>query len=603
MKKLVSKHLSNWKNGSWGLDEYINFQGDYQAQDMKQIGSYMENYQEKLKKNNALDFDDLIVKTIELFKKYPEILEKYASRFEYLLVDEFQDTNAVQYEIVKMLSSIHGNIFVVGDEDQSIYSWRGANFQNIFNFRKDFSDVKVFKLERNYRSTEEIVKIANNVIKNNKQRMNKHMWTEKKGGEIPTLLQAYDEKEEALFVARTISKLIAQGYKYSDFAVLMRVNALSRNFEEAFLSYNIPHKIYGGFRFYERVEIKNLIAYLRLFVNPADDVSFARIINFPKRGIGDGTLAKIQELDFTKSLLENTLSDKIKENNALFKKIEDFANQYNSCKNHQADGLLNFVKEVIDCFKIKSAYSVKDEDDISRLMNIDQFVASVKEYEELNPHASLGEFLETITLSSDIDEMGEDGSVVIASVHAVKGLEFKVVFVVGLEEGIFPISRALDSDFELEEERRLMYVALTRAEEKLYLLGASRRFLYGRTQGQIPSRFVKEFEMVSLAPKLNNYQKNEDFSQKIMKFERKNANYEHNSNNFPFNHNDFVKQKKKEERKDFSIFKVGQRVEHPRYGEGEIVEISSDGLVGDIIFDDFGRKSLMLDLAPLTIID
>ena len=448
-KKAVTFHLSNWKNGNQSFHEYLSTHAC--EFDMNKIGLIISKYQEKLAKNNALDFDDLLLKTVELFKKNPEVLNKYAQRFWYILVDEFQDTNTIQYILVKMLSSIHKNIFVVGDEDQCIYSWRGANFQNIFNFKRDFQDVKVFKLERNYRSTSEIINVANNVIKNNSTRLNKNMYTTKLGGQVPTIYNAYDERDEALYVAKNIEKLISQGYEYKDIAVLMRMNALSRSFEEAFLSYDIPHRIFGGFKFYERNEIKNIVSYLRLFVNNKDDVSFIRIINFPRRGIGDGTISKIAQINYQNSLLENCLLlDKNQENLALYKKLNEFIDNYKKLISSSFEKISDFVESVINCFKIKEQYNPKDEDDLDRLMNIEQFVSSVKEFEQENSELSLGDFLESITLRSDNDEIGQGGSVTIATVHAVKGLEFKIVFVVGLEEGVFPISRALNSNNEIE---------------------------------------------------------------------------------------------------------------------------------------------------------
>lgn len=610
IKKAVVKHLSNWKNGSQTLEDYISTHED--EFDMDKIGELIRAYQNKLKKNNALDFDDLLCKTVELFKNFPEVLHYYANRFEYILVDEFQDTNTVQYNLVKMLASIHGNLFVVGDEDQCIYSWRGANFQNIFNLKKDFPDVKVFKLERNYRSTDEIIKIANNVIKNNSARLNKNMWTDKKGGEVPTLYNAYDERDEALYVAKTIVSLKSQGYEYDDMAVLMRMNALSRSFEEAFLSYNIPHRIFGGFKFYERVEIKNVIGYLRLFTNPKDDVSFARIINFPKRGIGDGTLARLAELDYSKSLLENALSDKIKQNSSLYKKFSSFIDGYNKANIATQKPLSKFVENLLNAFQIRQAYNIKDEEDLNRLMNIDQFVSSVKEFESLNPEASLGEFLESITLSSDTDDIGLGGAVTIATVHAVKGLEFKVVFVIGLEEGVFPITRATNSSYELEEERRLMYVALTRAEERLYLTYASKRYLYRESQYQTPSRFCRELGLLSLSTKQNrSMEQDRHFgggysqgnynrlptSEKVYDVDRFNK-----TKSF-FDKSSILRTTVEKPKKDVSVYRVGQKVEHPKYGLGDIVSISDDGLVGDIVFENFGKKSLMLELAPLEIVE
>lgn len=635
IKKSVMKHISNWKNGSQTLDDYLLTHEDEFGMD--KIGELIKAYQNKLKKNNALDFDDLLCKTVELFKSYPQILNYYADRFEYILVDEFQDTNTIQYNLVKMLSSIHGNLFVVGDEDQCIYSWRGANFQNIFNLKKDFPDVKVYKLERNYRSTNEIISVANNVIKNNSARLNKNMWTDKKGGEKPSLFNAYDEKDEAFYVAKTIQKLANEGYEYKDFAVLMRMNALSRSIEEAFLSYNIPHRIFGGFKFYERVEIKNVIGYLRLFTNPKDDISFARIINFPKRGIGDGTLAKLAEIDFEKSLLENVLSKELLQNSSLYKKFQTFIESYSKVVDNPRIPLSGFVESVINAFNIRGAYNSKDEEDLNRLMNIEQFVSSVKEFEALNPEATLNEFLETITLSADTDEIGQGGAVTIATVHAVKGLEFKVVFVIGLEEGIFPISRALYSTNELEEERRLMYVALTRAEERLYLSHASKRYLYRDSQYQTPSRFCRELGLLSLEePSVNkSWQQDRSYGggysynsgngyksgyktyyseSETEKYNDYGASYndvdKFNKTEKTFDHTKFFREERKKEqakkdeaRIDVSKYKVGQSVEHPRYGIGQIVDISTDGLVGDIVFEDFGKKSLMLDLAPLTILD
>lgn len=622
IKKAVVKHISNWKNGSQSLEEYISTHED--EYDMKKIGLYIQDYQNKLKKNNALDFDDLLCKTVELFKTFPQILDYYANRFEYILVDEFQDANTVQYNLVKMLASVHGNLFVVGDEDQCIYSWRGANFQNIFNLKKDFPDVKVYKLERNYRSTSEIIKIANNVIKNNTARLNKNMWTDKEGGEKPTLYNAYDERDEATYVAKTIQNLTYQGYEYKDIAVLMRLNALTRNLEEAFLSYNIPHRIFGGFKFYERVEIKNIIAYLRLFTNPRDDVSFARIINFPKRSIGDATVAKLQELDFQKALLENVLSQNLQENATLYKKFSSFIEEYNQVANVSQKPLSTFVEKVLNAFKIRSAYNPKIEEEFDKLLNIDQFVSSVKEFEALNPDATLSEFLESITLSSDTDDIGEGGAVTIATVHAVKGLEFKVVFIIGLEEGIFPISRALNSTYELEEERRLMYVALTRAEERLYLSHCSKRYLYHGSEYQTPSRFCRELGLLSLERGLNN-NRSYGLDRTYEGFNgygnnRQNSSYSksYNGQTYSPNVDRFNKtssldqaryvrsslQKKEEKpKKDISIYHVGQKVMHPKYTLGQIVAISPDGLVGDIIFDGFGKKSLMLELAPLEIIE
>lgn len=585
-KKQILTHLSNWKNTILSLSEYETAMKD--VADIHKIIQIMNEYENRLKKNNALDFDDLLIKTYQLFVKREDVKIFYAQRFQYILVDEFQDTNTVQYELLKQLSSVHGNIFVVGDEDQCIYSWRGANFKNIFRFKKDFPNVKVFKLERNYRSTGAILEKANKLISNNRSRLDKKLWTESPNGEEPTIYEATDERDEALFVASTIEKMIRQGETPSDFAVLMRLNALTRNIEEAFLAYNIPHKIYGGFKFYERAEIKMLTSYLRLFVNADDDIALIKIINFPKRGIGDGTISKLKAIAGEKSLLRTILENDF--DDGISKKLEDFKTnfQFLSELNLKPDV---FVSEMIEKFHIRQAFDTKTDEGFNKVMNISAFEGAVKEFVKLNPDADLADFLESITLTSETDAIGEGGFVTISTIHAVKGLEFKNVFIIGLEEGIFPISRN-NSYEDLEEERRLMYVAVTRAEKKLFLTHCSRRFLYGKTSYQIPSRFCKELGFYNFRT-----QKISQTGDALSEFSSKSA--------FSFNKNDVFnfKTEKSKSNIDISKYKVGQKVSHPKFGEGEIESISSDGLVADIIFDGFGKKSLMLELAPLTIME
>lgn len=585
-KKEIMWHLSNWKNTVLSLTDYQLAMKD--VVDIRKIVQVMNEYEGRLKKNNALDFDDLLIKTYQLFVKNEDVKNYYAKRFQYVLVDEFQDTDTVQYELLKLLASVHGNIFVVGDEDQCIYSWRGANFKNIFRFKNDFSNVKVFKLERNYRSTNAILEKANKLIAHNRSRLDKKLWTESLGGEEPTIYEANDERDEALFVASTIERMIKQGDSPSNFAVLMRLNALTRNLEEAFLAYNIPHKIYGGFKFYERAEIKMLISYLRLFVNPDDDVALLRIINFPKRGIGDGTISKLKVLAGERSLLKTILDDEL--DDSLRKKLEEFKITFKFLAQldlHPDD----FVSEMIEKFHIKQAFDSKTDEGFNKIMNISAFEGAVKEFVKLNPDANLSDFIESITLTSETDSIGEGGYVTIATIHAVKGLEFKNVFIIGLEEGIFPISRN-NSYEDLEEERRLMYVAVTRAEKKLFLTHCSRRFLYGKTSYQIPSRFCKELGFYNFRT-----QKISQTGGALAEFSSKSA--------FSFNKNDVFnfKTEKSKSNIDISKYKVGQKVSHPKFGEGEIESISSDGLVADIIFDGFGKKSLMLELAPLTIME
>lgn len=571
-KDKIVCHLDNIKNKGLDISEYFmglrEFGGNANFRLYEQI---CYEYEAHLKKNNSLDFDDLLNKTLFLFYNYKDVLNKYAERFKYVLVDEFQDTNLVQYKLVKLLTSVHKNLFVVGDEDQCIYSWRGANFKNIFNLNKDFENVKTFKLERNYRSSKNILNIANNVISNNKERLKKNLWTDKEEGDGPVIYNAFDERDEALFVSKTIDQLLSEGYTYSDFAVLMRVNALSRNIESAFMGYQIPYKIYGGFKFYERAEVKMLLAYLSIFVNPKDEISLLKTINFPKRGIGEMAIFNLQQEAKDMHLLDYLLSEKFKFSK-YYSKLEKFVETIKLLKEEMnICSLFDFVKSVITNFSLDLAYAGKDEEAINRLKNIDSFLTSVQEFEEEHEDATISDFLADVLLKSDSDNIQENGFVSLATVHAVKGLEFKVVFVVGLEEGIFPLSRASLSESELEEERRLMYVAVTRAEEKIYLVHATKRFMYGKSNYQKESRFLAELGIV-------------DKKKPRVKF------FETNS-------------KIKNEDSFESGFVVGNKVFHSRFGEGKIVNISDDGLVADIDFEDFGRKSLMLNLASLEKLD
>ena len=561
----IEHHIDNIKNKGLDIEEYflsLMRYGNERA--LKEYMRAVFMYEERLKKNNSLDFDDLLNKTLFLFQNYGEVLSRYANRFQYVLVDEFQDTNLVQYKLVKLLVSVHKNLFVVGDEDQCIYSWRGANFHNIFNLKNDFDNVKVFKLEQNYRSSKNILSLANNVISNNKERLEKRLWTEKDDGLPPVVYSAFDERDEALFVATEIEKLREEGYKLSDFAVLMRINALSRPIEEGLLAYNIPYKVYGGLKFFERAEIKILLAYLSIFVNKKDEISLLKVINFPRRGVGDVAINTLK-LEAEDGILNYILSEKFK-CHKLYKKLENFVENYRKLdKERENLSLYDFAKRVIKDFKIDLEYAGKDEENINKSRNIDSFLASIKEFEAENEGATLADYLSGVMLKSDQDDMEGDGYVSLSTVHAVKGLEFRVVFVVGLEEGIFPLSRAMNLPSEMEEERRLMYVAITRAEEKIYLIHATKRFMYGKSNYEMESRFLKELNIVE--------------------------------KNLPK-----PKEKKKKEHKAQEFFdsglKVGDKVIHPRFGEGEILDISADGMVGKIDFSG-SVKELMLNMAKL----
>ena len=561
----VETHLDNIKNKGLDIDEYFSALQEFGNQEnLKMYQKICWQYEDYLHKNNALDFDDLLNKTLFLFNNYPQVLGHYADRFHYILVDEFQDTNLVQYKLVKLLASKHKNLFVVGDEDQCIYSWRGANFRNIFNLENDFPDVKVFKLERNYRSTKNILTLANNVIANNTERLKKNLWTDKDAGEPPVVYTAFDERDEALFVANTISELVGNGYGYDDFAVLMRINALSRPIEDGLLSLNIPYKLYGGVKFYERAEVKMVLAYLSIFVNPKDEISLFKVINFPKRGIGDVAMANLQTEAEDGFVLDYLLSEKFKFSK-YHAKLEKFVETIRELKAKlPVIPLVDFVKQVIEKFGIDKAYAGKDEEAINKLGNLDSLLSAVSEYVESAEEPTLADFLANVMLKSDTDDIQEGGFVSVATIHAVKGLEFKVVFVVGLEEGIFPLSRATFSNSEMEEERRLCYVAITRAEEKIYLTHACKRFMYGKNSFQVESRFLKELGIVDKSkPKITAV-------------------------------DDFFKPEKKEDVYD-SGYHVGDRVYLARYGEGTLESVSDDGLVGTINFDEFGEKEIMLN--------
>ncbi len=566
-KSRVESHLDNIKNKGLDIDEYFSAIRQYnKSRDLVIYEKICYDYEEYLHKNNALDFDDLLNKTLFLFHNYKDVLDHYANRFHYILVDEFQDTNLVQYKLIKLLASVHKNLFVVGDEDQCIYSWRGANFHNIFNLKEDFDDVKVFKLERNYRSTKNILTLANNVIANNKERMKKNLWTDKDTGEGPVVFNAFDERDEANTVARTIEDLLSEGYSYNDFAVLMRVNALSRPIEEAFMGFGVPYKLYGGFKFYERAEIKMVLSYLSVFVNQRDEISLLKIINFPKRGIGDVAVQKLQEEAREERLLDYLLSERFKFSR-YFSKLEKFVETYKALYEQMNTlPLADFVAKVVKNFGIEQAYAGKDDESMEKVENIESLLSGVQEYQDENEEAGLSDYLANVMLKSDSDNIQEGGFVSLATIHAVKGLEFKVVFVVGLEEGIFPLARATFSESEMEEERRLMYVAVTRAEERIYLFHAEKRYMYGKSSYQKPSRFLDELGIVSKTkPKLFSVSREKEEAEEVFD----------------------------------SGFKVGDKILHSRFGEGKIVNISDDGLVADIDFDDFGKKSLMLNLANL----
>lgn len=484
IKHIISK-ISNAKNDGITPSEYNRlFLNDLD----KVIAVVYEKYLKLLRENNSVDFDDLLLKPVELFRKNPSILEKYQNRFQYILVDEYQDTNSVQYELCKLLASKYRNIFVVGDANQSIYSWRNADYRNILNFEKDYHDAKVVLLEENYRSTNNILRAANSVIKNNTEGKKLNLWTSSGDGEKIDYIRCEDEIKEAHFVTSKIKDLVSLGYNYNDFAVLYRTNAQSRVIEDDFLTSNIPYNIIGSYYFYSRKEIKDLLAYLNLIYNSNDSVSLERVINTPKRGIGPKTIESLR----TKSMLNGiSMFDAIDSGKELeFKKL--ILELKEDCDNMS---LSELIEDVLVKSGLRMEYELdKSLENEAKIENLNEFKSVAVAFEESGIY-DLPTFLENILLVSDRGQYKENSEAVnIMTLHSAKGLEFKVVFILGMEEGIFPHSRSFESQSELEEERRLCYVGITRAKSKLYLLSARNRTIYGKTSGTIESRFIKEIE-------------------------------------------------------------------------------------------------------------
>ena len=490
--RLIKTAISRAKDAMLSPQEFATMaSADF---DLETKAKIYEKYQKKLQQNNALDFDDLIYKTSELFKKCPDVLQKYAKRFKYVMVDEYQDTNVAQYELVRLLSSVHKNICVVGDDDQSIYGWRGADIRNILNFEKDFPGAQTIKLEQNYRSKSNILDLANKVIGNNKGRRGKVLWADSAAGDLISIYEGRDDAAEATFIAENIQKQITSGAKHSDFAVLYRTNAQSASIENALFSKNIKYRVFGGLRFFDRREVKDIAAYLRIVMNEKDDISLKRIINIPKRGIGLTSIAKIDQYAEANGLTFFEAMDLVPVG-AAGKKLAEFKQLINSFKEVQNElKLPELVNKIItDSGYLKLLKQEDTENDTDRASNAEQVIAQAEHYIAVEGGTDLSGFLEKIALQSSIDEhSGGDDYVSLMTLHSAKGLEFEVVFMSGLEEGIFPSGSSIALEAQLEEERRLCYVGITRAREKLYITRANRRFIYGGYKEQSPSRFFDE---------------------------------------------------------------------------------------------------------------
>ncbi|MFA5777610.1 MAG: UvrD-helicase domain-containing protein [Parcubacteria group bacterium] len=565
------------------------------------IGGYFEEvvsrlyseYQNELKKNNSLDFDDLIMFVVKIFQKFPEVLEKYQNQFHYVLVDEYQDTNHSQYLLVNFLAKKYRNLCVVGDDWQSIYGWRQADINNILDFEKDYSEAKVISLEQNYRSSQVILDAAYGVISQNVFRKDKKLWTEKEGGQLITSYEAGDEVEEADFVAREILK--SSGGKYSDFVVLYRTNAQSRILEEIFLKRSIPYKIVGGIKFYQRKEIKDVVSYLRFIKNPKDYLSLERIINEPKRGLGDKTIekwvaiAKENKLDLLQAgtrlaNFNNPILPAGRKDSIIKKipdsKLEDISKfcEFIGRMRETMDriDLTDFIQKVFS----ESGYEKYLQDGTMegemRWENVKELITVAQKYdkEEISNGQKLEEFLEEVALATDADK-GEEvkDSVYLMTLHSAKGLEFSTVFIVGLEEGIIPHSRSMLSQIEMEEERRLMYVGITRAKEKAYLCFTRQRNIFGSTQINPPSRFLSEIPEHLL----------DNHESRIMNYD---SDFEKNKKSIAHD-SEFIIQK----------FKDGEHVHHPDFGDGVVISIQGDIIT--VAFKKNGIKKLALKFAPL----
>ena len=592
--RAVLGEIGRAKDQLMGPKAYLQaFQGDFRKE---KIAKLYEIYQDKLRSNNALDFDDLIMKTVELFATNPTVLRYYQEKFQYILVDEFQDTNISQYQLVSMLAKAHQNLCVVGDDDQSIYGWRGADIKNILGFEKDFPGARVIKLEQNYRSTGSILDAANHVVANNRQRKNKRLITENPKGEIIQYHKAGNEYDEAHYISYHIQKIIRDENKtYADFAVLYRTNAQSRVIEEAFMKENIPYKLYGGTRFYDRKEIKDILAYLKIVENPVDDINLQRIINVPKRGIGLKSIEKVA--DYAGQRGESLFSAflDVDDINTLSTRVKVQANQFTEMIVELIERKSQLsITEMVDEIYLKTGYleELRMENTVeatSRIENLQEFRSLTQDFDKNAEVKTLEEFLARTSLETSLDKMEEgEAAVVLMTLHSAKGLEFPVVFIPGMEEGIFPSYMSLQEQNE-EEERRLCYVGITRAMEKLFMTHAVMRTLYGRTSYNTLSRFINE-----IPEELITREKAYERKKEVQKLQTS-----------PLFRGEMLHTSKEPSKPALSpsqgSYKAGAKVKHPKFGVGTIVAVEKDML--SIAFPNGGIKKIAATFIQLQIVD
>jgi len=630
--KQVAGRISKFKNNLITVRSYFNnpelIEADAIAKRPK-MGEVYKNYVERCFRAGAMDFDDLLLRTNELLTRFPEVLAKYQDRFRYILVDEYQDTNHSQYLIVRALADRFQNICVVGDDSQSIYAFRGANIQNILSFQKDYTDAATYKLEQNYRSTQNIVQAANSVINKNKVKLDKKLWTANEAGEKVVVMQLLSDAEEGRFIADSIfDQKFRNQLKNTEFAVLYRTNAQSRAIEDALRKKNIQYRIYGGTSFYQRKEIKDILAYLRLIINPNDEEALVRIINYPARGIGDTTMdrliVKANEMEISLfALMEQIQNIDIQINAPTKAKLSDFVMMIESFNVFmQSHNAFDTAKEVVSRTKIvKDLQGDSTPEDISRIENIEELLNGIQDFiavqsENEEEDISLSAFLQTVTLSSDLDrkEEGDDDAVTLMTVHMAKGLEFPVVFIAGLEEGLFPSSMNMNTREDLEEERRLFYVALTRAERQAYLMHTQMRFRWGKLTDCEPSRFLVELDEEFLdiktplkpEPQQNIFLDADIFGemdQSKIRFEKPDRKLVEKFQP-PKNLKKIATSNSANSENIESDIKVGNKVEHCRFGIGEVLSIEGVGMNTKftIKFAE-DTKNLLLQYAKLKIVD
>lgn len=595
----ILSNISKAKEQEIGPREFEENAGDFRDETVAKV---YRGYERILSRNNAMDFDDLILNAVRLLKENPDVLEKYQERFRYIMVDEYQDTNQLQYKLISLLAKKYGNICVVGDDDQCIYQWRGADIRNILNFEKEFPKAKVVKLEQNYRSTANILEAAHSVISNNKQRKRKKLWTDASQGEKIQYHRLESDYREAGYIAQEIGYMVQQGENYRDFAILYRTNAQSRNFEDSLAQRRIPYRVIGGLRYYDRMEIKDMIAYMRLVANPMDDIAFDRVVNSPKRGIGKATMDKIKSVAnyCEKSIFQYVESEAIAD--TLSGKASRGMNEFLEIIREYSEEKENLrVSDIYEGLLIKSGYLKALEDQRTaeadgRIENLMEFKSVIYEFENRDSKLELDEFLEKLALLSDVDNHdSEANAVTLMTMHSAKGLEFPYVFMPGMEDGLFPSWRSRDSISQMEEERRLCYVGMTRAKRRLWMTSAESRLLYGKVNATRESEFMREINPKLLAG--DGVYKSGSVGAKTGSTRYLDGRYDPISGDYQFQNHIKAKSEMKKKLVHDEHFEVGDRVIHSKFGEGVVLEVTPKIIRVEFVGD--GVKKLAVGIAPI----